>query len=159
MAGWRIEMALDGARVNFGQPVTEAGLDGDIAEAWWSIEVLQPTIGVVLTAIPHRGYRPAWGSCGHVSRTEDELIPSAFEGDTITFTHDPDVDFDSLTCVFGYVGPPPAPSLSPALPPTDTVAVPRASADGSGRVALTLLAAIAAAAIFLTRAGRRRASR
>jgi hypothetical protein len=152
LEGWRIEVAVEGATVSGAQPVTDAPQEGDIAEAWFDIEVMQPTIGVAVTAIPHPGYSPVRATCGHVSRIDDERIPTTFEGNTITFTHEPDPDFDTLICFFTYAGPPPPPSQSvgPALPPTDTdVGGQGAGPHGSEHLGLALLAGVIAGTLYL----------
>ena len=147
LAGWRIEAAFDGATVSFAQPVTERVQKGDIAEAYWALEALEPTIGVTLTAIPPRGYRPVRARCGGG-------IPIAFEGNTITFTHGPLPPVDLIACTFSYIGPP---QSRPDLPPTDTmVEAQQASSDGSGHLPLVFLAAVAGV-LFLS--SRRAATR
>jgi hypothetical protein len=151
MAGWRIEAAFKGAAVNGAGPVTEPIDEGDdFAEAWWDLEVVEPTIGVALTAIPQRDYRPVRASCGAAIGGGGGPIPIAFEGNTITFTREVQ-GLDEIICNFAYVGLTPSPSVRPALPPTDTIVDSQgATTQGSEQLPLAILAGAVAGVLFVT---------
>jgi hypothetical protein len=156
LEGWRIDAAFEGVVIDSAQPVTEALQEGGIAEAGWVLEAQEPTIGAILTAIPHRGYRPLRATCGHGSEFEDDLPMSiTFEGNTIAFTDEIESQLDVFYCSFWYVGPS-ATSVGPTVPPTDTVAnAQNPRPDGSGHLALRLLVGAVAAATLLARRRRR----